>query len=402
MSRIAFVWELGSAYGHISLLLPFAKRLKARGHDVVLVSRELQNAGNLDNESIPILQSPLCLNPHRGLPERSLSYSDILLRYGYINAEGLTGLVGAWRSLFSLHGTDLIVADHSPTALLAARSMGLKATTLGTGFCLPPRLAPLPNMRPWLNVPRARLEAVDAHVLNSMNTVLTAHKAKPLGSVGELFETDANFLCTFPELDHYPQRAAAEYLGACYNFGMGQEVAWPEGTSKRVFVYLDPLSRDFDQVLQTLTLLGHAAIVCAPGISDDGLRKFGSSRIVISGKPYRLEKLLKACDLVICNAGHAMTAGMLTAGIPLLMLPNHLEQFLLGIRVAATGAGVMVNPDAPPPDYAAVIRTLLETNNYRAAAQHFAAQHADFDQQAQQERIVTTIEEIAADNKVMT
>ena len=47
MSRIAFVWELGTAYGHISRLLPFARKLKQRGHDVLL--RELHNAGNLHN-----------------------------------------------------------------------------------------------------------------------------------------------------------------------------------------------------------------------------------------------------------------------------------------------------------------------------------------------------------------
>ena len=61
MSRIAFAWELGSAYGHISGLLPFARKLKQRGHDVALIVRELHNAGNLHNDGIPILQAPIWL-----------------------------------------------------------------------------------------------------------------------------------------------------------------------------------------------------------------------------------------------------------------------------------------------------------------------------------------------------
>src|ERR1019366_1370329 len=69
MSRIAFVWELGSSYGHISVLLPFARRLKQRGHDVVLVLRELHNVSGILGDEIPILQAPLWLPQLNGLPE---------------------------------------------------------------------------------------------------------------------------------------------------------------------------------------------------------------------------------------------------------------------------------------------------------------------------------------------
>ena len=209
-----FAWELGSSYGHVSLLLPFAKKLRQRGHDVIMVLRELQNVGNLSLDKLPVLQAPLWIYPPKGLAEPPLNYSEILLRYGYLDAVGLAGLVSAWRSLFTLHASDVIVADHSPTALLAARSMGLPATTLGSGFYFPPRQTPMPNMRPWLNVPHERLEHSDATVLNTMNAVLATYQAKPLVVVNDLFETAENFLCTFPELDHYPQREPSKYWGA--------------------------------------------------------------------------------------------------------------------------------------------------------------------------------------------
>ncbi len=400
MSRIAFVWELGSSYGHISVLLPFAKKLKQRGHDVVLVSRELQNASNLHHEGIPILQAPLWLNPPKGLSEPPLNYSEILMRYGYFNAESLAGLVSAWRSLFALHGSDLIVADHSPTALLAARSMGLAATTLGSGFYLPPRQTPLPNMRPWLNVPQERLKNSDAHVLKAMNTVLSAYKVKVLGGVHELFETEENFLCTFAELDHYQQRGPAKYWGACYNMQMGQNVAWPADAVQRIFVYLDPQGRDFANVLQAISVLGYFAFVCAPGISDNQRRQLENARMVIADKPFRLDKLLPDCDLFIGYAGQGITAGMLMAGVPQLLLPTHLERFLMATRIAAIGAGIAVNPEASAPDYAMAIRAILETPGYRDAAHRFATKYASLNQQEQQENIVNRIEEIAAKKKV--
>ena len=395
MSRIAFVWELGSSYGHISVLLPFARRLKQRGHDVVLVLRELHNVSGILGDEIPILQAPLWLPQLNGLPEPPLNYSEILMRYGYFNADGLAGLVSAWRSLFALHGSDVIVADHSPTALLAARSMGLAATTLGTGFYFPPRQTPMPNMRTWLNVPHGRLENSDTLVLNNMNTLLATHKVKPLVSVSELFGIEENFLCTFAELDHYSQREPAKYWGACWNMEMGQEVSWPDGEGKHVFVYLEPQSRDFTNVLEAIVVLGLRAIVCAPGISDDLRRKYENQRIIVSTKPFRLDKLLAGCDLAIGYAGHGMTAGMLMAGVPLLLLPTQLERFLLAMRVAAMGAGIAVNPETPPPDYVTVIRSMLDAPGYRENARLFAKKYAGFNQNEQQENIVARIEKIA-------
>jgi UDP:flavonoid glycosyltransferase YjiC (YdhE family) len=400
VSRIAFAWELGSSYGHVSLLLPFAKKLRQRGHEVVLVLRELQNVSRLSGDELPVLQAPLWIYPPTGLSEPPLNYSEILMRYGYLDAEGLAGLVSAWRSLFSLHGSDMIVADHSPTALLAARSMGLPATTLGSGFYFPPRQTPMLNMRPWLNVPRERLEHSDAAILKTMNTVLAAYKAKPLEAVNELFENEENFLCTIAELDHYPQREPVKYWGACYNLEMGQEIAWPDGAGKRVFAYLDPQNRDFSKVLEALTVPGHRAIVCAPGIPDNLRRQFESPRMIISTKPFKLIKLMKDCDLAIGNAGHAMTAGMLMAGVPLLLLPTHLERFLLATRIAALGAGVAVNPEAPSPDFTVVIRNLLDAPAYRENARLFAGKYAGFNQDEQQDHIVARIEAIAAGKQV--
>jgi len=181
---------------------------------------------------------------------------------------------------------------------------------------------------------------------------------------------------------------------------MGQNIDWPEGGEKRVFAYLDPQNRDFSKVLDAIRGLGLRAIVCAPGIPDNLRDQFATSRIILSGKPFRLKELMRDCDLVIGNAGHALTAGMLMAGVPLLLLPTHLERFLLATRIASLGAGIAVNPEAPPPDFMSIIHSLLTIPEYREKASHFARKYANFSQEEQQDTIVARIEKIAAAKQV--
>lgn len=402
MSRILLVWELGSNYGHISQFLPVARELKRRGHDVALVVRELhQLRGAVADIGFPVLQAPLWLPTVQGLPDPPLNYAEILLRYGYHEATGLAGVVNAWRALLMLYRADLIITSHAPTALLAARTLGLPAAVLGTGFSVPPRAAPTPNMRDWLPVSSERLVSSDAIVLNSINTLLKACGKPRITALSDLFDVKENFLCTLPELDHYAQRADGQYWGAVCDADMGREAAWPAGDDvdmgkPRVFVYLEPMHRDFSAAMAALARLGCRALVCAPGIAENLRQRLETPSLVISGKPFKFSSLLNECDLAIGHTGHGTTFTMLMAGIPMLMFPNHLEQYLLALRVQQLGAGKLVNLEQPPVDIGAWIQEMLDTPSYKARAHEFATRHADFAPAAQLAEIADRIEEIAA------
>lgn len=401
MSRIVFAWELGANYGYISQFLPFARELKARGHEVVMVVRELHHAGRmLADSNIPVMQAPLWLPIVQGLPEPPLNYAEVLLRFGYHEASSLSGVVSAWRAMLMLFRADVLIASHAPTALLSARSMGLPAAPLGTGFSIPPRLNPTPNLRYWSNVPYERLTGSDEMVLKTMNAVLAACSVAPMQAVSELFAVEESFLCTLPELDHYPQRGGATYWGAVYDTEMGQEVSWPEpGGNKQgkcVLVYMEPHHRDFISLLEIIAQQGHLALVCAPGIADNLRQKHNSENIRIFNQPIKFAGLLADCDLTICHGGHGTTAGMLQAGIPLLMFPNHLEQYLLATRVKGLGAGESVDLESPPPDLSALLRQVLETADYRNNAQQYAAKYQHYTREQQLAQITARIEELAA------
>jgi len=412
MSRILCVWELGQDFGHMGRFQPLALKLRARGHDVVFALKDLSNAETvLGRHGFPLLQAPLWLKKVSGLPRMPFNYTELILQFGFRDRPGLTGLVKGWRELYGLVKPDLVLADHSPTALLAARGLPFRRALIGTGYCSPPRIAPLPTMRPWLTVDPERLVTVERDVLHTMNGVLADLGAQPMRAVADLFDADEDFLCTFPELDHYENRGPARYWGPAFAAVHGRELAWPETRGKRLFAYLKPEHRDFEKILGLLGQVKGAGLVFAPGISKALAEQYQSPRLTITTQPIKLDAILPDCDLAICHAGSGTCAAALLAGVPLLLLPTHVEQHLTASRVAKLGAGLFVAPrlpdETPPPkgrgaarqtagepDYRALLVSLLSGPGFTRRARAFAAAHADFNQAAQGESMVRRIEEI--------
>ncbi len=84
------------------------------------------------------------------------------------------------------------------------------------------------------------------------------------------------------------------------------------------------------------------------------------------------------CDLIISHGGHGTALNALRAGVPLLMLPQHMEQLLVTERVAVAGAGLGVFPTHIESSFEHVLFTLLMSPQYRAAAQQVATRYAEW------------------------
>ena len=396
MSRFLLAWELGSGIGHLGRLAPLAQALRARGHEVTLAVKDLSGMGNVTAlDGFRVLQAPVWLKTADNA-EPPRSYAEILARFGYADPGGLGGLVRAWCDIVALVKPALIVADHAPTALLAARIAGLPRVTYGSGFFLPPRVYPLPNMRPWLEIPAALLAAGEDELLAGVNRVMSTLHAPPLAMLADVLAADADFLMTFRELDHYRGRRDGEYLGVVSSEGADPPPAWPAGTGKKILVYLHGDYREMDAILGAFNALSARAMIFAPGIASATIGKFRSSRMVFSDRPLALAAMGRQCDAVVCHGGLATSVAALRAGSPVLLLPLHLEQFLISQNIESMGAGLLINPDLPNPDTAGVLRRLLKESSFRARALDFADQYGDYDPARAVQDIVTRCETIIA------
>ncbi len=403
--RVFYAWELGMDLGHLLRFLAPALKLRERGHEVVFAVRDLSNAEQtLGRHGFALMQAPIWIAPTHMPPGPPVNYTEIILRYGFMEYLGLKALVKAWRELFRHAQPGLVLTDHSPTALLAARSMGLAHAPIGSGFFNPPLVNPLPPMRYWTKAPPGRAEQCDAIALRNCNRVLADLGGPPLRSMADLFRADDSFLCTFAELDHYPGRGRAHYWGPTFEVEQGVEAAWPEGEGARVFAYLKPRYPGVDKVLEALSVSNTCVIAYIPGISPADLKKFSSPRMIISREPLKLKPILPDCDLAISHGGPGTVTAALLRGVPLLALPTQLEQFLTARRIKEMGAGLYADfePRKPKegekkpaaPDFAALIRRLLEEPGFRAKARAFAQKYKNFSQAAQAHALATRIEQL--------
>lgn len=389
---VLYAWEFGANLGHIGTFLPVARELRARGHAVHwVVTHPHQAARLLPRDGFAWLQAPTL--PEIRRQEPPVSYADILLRFGYAQREDLLGLTVAWRELLRLTGAQIVLADHAPTAILAARSADIPVMLFGSGFFAPPQMNPTPNLRPWTAVPHERLQQADAPALSNMNAVL-AHFGKPaLGYVAEMFRVAEDTLLTFPELDHYAQRGPAKYWGTL-PAAVAVPPQWPEVPGPKVFAYLRPESAHFAAALQALSQLDGAVLIFAPGLPEALRARHASSHLHFSPEPVDLATVAGQADAAVTYASPAATVAFLMAGKPVLMIPGHLEQFLTAKRVADMGAGLLLNPEQPPAALPEMLGRVLTDALLRDNARAFAGKYANFDQTAVLGHIVQRIEEI--------
>ena len=395
MSKLFYAWEFGAAFGHIGAFLPLARTLRQRGHHIHWAVAQTGPAARLlAQEQFTWLQAPVAREVSRaGAP---LSYNDILLRFGYADHEELFGLVVAWRELMRLTGAQAVLADHAPTAILAARTLGIPVVLFGGGFFAPPRQRPLPNMRPWLALAPGQLDALENQVLLSVNAVLRHFNQVPLEAVAQLFDVAEDTLLGFPELDHYADRGPACYWGNLPDAGVGEVPAWPKMPGKRIFAYLRKGTPHHEAALAALFALGQPSVVFFPDAPSALLARHAAPHLVFSATPLALAQTAREADAAITYAGMATVTSFLLQGKPALLLPGHLEQFLLARRVEEMGAGLIVNPEQPPADLELKLRRVLFEPEFSLNAQAFARKYANFPQDTVIANLIRRIEEIAA------
>lgn len=357
--------------------------------------RELEQlAQTPDGRQFDVFQAPRHLRERVDGP-LPRSFTDILLGHGYADSDDLGRLVGEWRSLFDQWKADLVIADFAPTALLAAKTLGLRRVAYGNGFTIPPRLDPLPAFRFDEPIDAARLRDADRLALANVNAAVERYGCPPLTRLADIFETDEDFLCTFPQLDHYGVRALSGYWGPRVRFDVGSTMKWPEGAGKRIFIYLKSSFALLDPLVDYLASRSHHVIAFIPGVDDQRRQRLSSRHRLVTNRPARLDLLLKRCDLLVSQGGE-IAAGALTQGVPQLCFPIQYEQYITSRRLEQMGCGLWLPPSASGAEMEHAFDRILSMPNFSLAARQFSKDHAGFTPSEHRRRIAARLQEILA------
>jgi UDP:flavonoid glycosyltransferase YjiC (YdhE family) len=390
--KILVAWELGDNYGHVLRQLPIAKELRRRGHDVLFAVKDVAIAQQtLHASGVAFIQAPVTRRK-RQLDREIASFADILAFHGFAEQAALHSLGNSWQHLYRLYQPDVMVVDHAPAALFAARLLGIPVAEIGMGFEIPPPVSPYPCFRPWLNLPNSELEQCEEAILANVNALCEAQEHPSFRRLTELMQSDLQLLTTLPEFDHYPQRKNGRYVGPILTLDDGLVVDWPECHAKNIFVYLRP-GGALPAILDTLRQTNANIICVVPGIDTGMKEKYESAALHIHTSYVKLEPLLKRCDLAI-GSGPGVGSACLLAGVPMLVLPNHIEQMLFAESLVRTGMGLALSLNAIPMHFAAVLDKLLSDPRFAQRAQAMARKYKSYDQDKSVERIANSIERL--------
>ncbi len=379
MAKILFTWELGCGYGHLLRMQPLALKLRKRGHEVVFLLRNLeqveQHFGRYD---FAIYQAPIWQASSVGMPAIA-SYADILLRHGFFDVSGLTGLVKAWRNSFHLLKPDLIIFDHSPTALLASHGTNIPRIMYGNGFEIPPDQTPLPSIQWWNKAPEKQLVDHEQKVLQTINRILINNEQSEFSSLSQLFSVDDIFLSTFKELDQYPSRLESNYCGISISDETSIAPNWPLSKGKKIFVYLTQNYTGLNDLVSALDSLACCVLIHSSGLSNARILQLQSANINFSSQAVNINLVNQECDLVICHSGVGTGTSALLAGLPVLLIPIQIEQYSVAKRISELGAGILVEPKQKKVNFKQLVKTLLKDPAYSNNAKAFSEKYKDFD-----------------------
>lgn len=178
----------------------------------------------------------------------------------------------------------------------------------------------------------------------------------------------------FPEFDHFGPREEATYVGPAAHLPVARQMRF-ETDRPHVIVYLRSTIPDVENVLSALQQIDAEVLCVIPDLPAEWLGKY--DRLRFHADPIDLQELLPQADLMIAHGTGTLSAAA-AAGVPALMVPHVIENYLSSTALERQGLGILIRKRDSVSHCLGLIRELLGNGQYRTAAQKLAARHAGF------------------------
>jgi len=159
-----------------------------------------------------------------------------------------------------------------------------------------------------------------------------------------------------------------------------------------IFAYLKPQYPQLDRVLELLA--EQSSMVCCPGMHPSKLREWQSKGLKIQTELLHLDKILPHCRLFIGHGGVGTFSNALSAGVPVLGLPIHMENLGTCMALKQAGLGDYIIPSSGNDGIAEALSKLLLDEEIRHQCQKVQYQYQDGKPQSLAEVMMRSIRDV--------
>lgn len=345
--------------GNTTPTYALARRLVARGHEVMLLGQSAQAEAACDLGARFVPLGVPDWTPGKSLEDEADAFASLL--FGPIVGEAILDTIAR-------DTPNVLVVDCMLTSALAAAERAALPSAALVHVLYEQFVAGTMGHR-WA----ARLPAI--------NAMRSGFGLPPVGSPIALLDPMCIVLVACPQafdaaMPVLPKNV--RYVSAILDDPPTAPSAspWPLADGRpRVLVAFSTTFQHQEAVLHriaaALALLPlEAVITVGPAVEVDAI---APARNVAVVRYVAHRAVLPDCALVITHAGLGTVMAALAHGVPLLCLPMGREQHDNAARVAACGAGLVLTPDADVDEISQATRAMLAVPAYRTAARHMAA-----------------------------
>lgn len=382
MSNILICWELGNGLGQVNQIHQVIDYYQARNHTVWLAARDASRVRSMITDpAVNILSAPFAdTNNQVENPKGAVTgYANLLQRSGYFRDDSLLGLVEAWQNLITLISPELLIVNHSPTAVLACRGLRTPIVAIGSSFTIPDDRSPMGVFaRGATAINKANQQEID--VLRIINTVCLKLKIKPLKQLSRLFDSVEHMIFqNHCELDHYGHRSNSQAKRISYVASQPPKIEgeafFPHYEGPKIFCYLKATA-ELPTILEALKMIRCSAIVVCAGLSEIVMHKYRSKHILYSNSLLNMDEILTKADMAITHAGESIVNQFLQQGKPVCVLPMSVDQLMVSRKIKELNAGAILNTQSVDTAIESIQRSF--SHNTRSHAKMFSYKYQDF------------------------
>ncbi|MDO8289521.1 MAG: hypothetical protein Q7T44_09920 [Parvibaculum sp.] len=341
MKTILFVAELGAGMGHAIPLLRIASALraalKAQGkedfravyvlHDPHLIRSQLRHGDLALSAPRPVAQGEI--------RSHTASYAEILALAGFARKTDLEAGLATWDDIFALTAPSVLVADHSPLAVLAARGR-IPTLVTGNAFNAPPvNLKQYPALLAHASAP-----PIQQSMLSIVNETIRQRNGKEIAHLPQVMAGDARAVFMLPVFDPYGPLRDTPLFGT-YETGL---TPTPPPAAPSVFLYSHSNLPLAPKLVQAVVQTGLPVTAFMPGNESETTSFLKRQGVTMLSSAPALTDILPRVSVVVSHAGAGLSQAAYASGRAQVVVPIHSESQMIARQIEKLGTGICFDP----------------------------------------------------------